>query len=123
MRTRTERRRHAGFSRMPGSGKPFKRAIALHKQFIDALAATAQALPIDRQIALSALPPYVSRGHGGKHRPTQRLVGSRQFEDRSRYSPAEKKRPFHRAPDMSCQAGLAFAEAIVAKAKHDPRAV
>ncbi len=130
--TRSERRRAARgkiFVRDPGSRKPFKRAIALHAKFVDTLAATAQALPFDRQIALSVLPAYVSRGHGGRHRVKQRQVGSRQFEDRSRYNPrtdtpAAKagRTPYKHAPGYDVRELVAFADSIVAKTKPDPRA-
>ncbi len=128
--TRTERRRAARgkiFARDPGSLKPFKRAIALHQQFVDTLAAAADALPIDRQIAVQALPPYVSRGHGGRYRVKQRIVGSRQFQDRSKYAPRldtwRNPRAFKPVEDESRAEGLLFADIIVAKTAHDPRAV
>lgn len=97
MRTRgarrlAARRERVEFIRLPGSLKPFKRAFKLHQEFIDTLAKHAGDLPIDRQIAVSALKPYVSRGHGGRHRPKQRVIGGAWSRDRSRYAPAEEDR-------------------------------
>ena len=136
--TRTTRRTvaritRASFTRLPGSLKPFKRAIELHKQFIDTLASLADALPTDRQIAIEALPPYVSRGHGGRHRPNQRLVDGHQMRDRSKYDPRAEdvkhlRRPsavtVKRAPrPRGYEEGLYFAERLAAKTEHDAGAV
>lgn len=101
MRTRTTRRlaaKRAGkkFDHLPGSRQPFKHAIELHKNFIDTLAKLHGALPMDRQIAVNELPPYEPRGHGGKHRPTQRVIGGQWSRDRSKYMPAQSGREMER---------------------------
>lgn len=95
--TRTARRQLAGdFVRLPGSRRPFKRMIAL----MDAMAAIVSKglLPIDRQMEIDALPPLVSRGHGGRHRVKQRLVDGRRMQDRSKYDPREEDVKHLRAP-------------------------
>ena len=85
--TRTARRQAAGenFIRLPGSIRPFKHATALGQKIIAIVEKGLQ--PLERQQELEALPPLRSRGHGGRHRTKNRLVGSRQFQDRSRYDP------------------------------------
>ena len=114
MRTRKERRLQARqgrakFVRLPGSSKPFKRAIKLHQEFIDTLAKYAQDLPVDRQIAVAALPTYTSRGHGGKHRTMQRKIGGAWSKDRSR--------PRSERAGHDIRPALAFVDAIAAKIK------
>lgn len=91
--TRTQRRRQAGkfFIRLEGSSRPFVRAQALFQKIVDRFASMASALPIDRQLAMDVIPPYVSRGHGGRHRPMQRLVDGRAMQDRSKYSPIDER--------------------------------
>lgn len=132
--TRTQRRRASGdFVRLPGSRRPFYRAQELHQKFIDQLAALADALPVDRQIALDALPPYTSRGHGGRHRPSQRIIGGAWSQDRSIYGPlddttaglvARAKQKMVRKSDGYDRAALmAFADSVAARTKHDPRAL
>jgi hypothetical protein len=112
MRTRTIRRLTAGksFVRDPGSNKPFKRAFALMERMAEIVGRGLQ--PIDRQIELESLPPYVSRGHGGRHRPKQRLVGGRQFQDRSKYDPREENTKHLRAPSPQMVEKLARRRAM-----------
>lgn len=87
--TRTARRQTAGsFVRLPGSQRPFKRALALEAKV---LAIVGKGLiPTDRQLEIDALPPYVSRGHGGQHRTKNRIAGARWYRDRSKYDPHEE---------------------------------
>jgi hypothetical protein len=125
--TRTTRRTvaritRASFTRLPGSLKPFKRAFRLMEKMVAIV--DKGLLPIDRQIELNALPPYVSHGHGGRHRVRQRIVGSHQFQDRSKYSPNEPKRR-HAPPaaGYSVPELVSFVDALAAKTKHDARAV
>jgi hypothetical protein len=78
--------RDAGVKSTPlaGSRKPFKAAIEFYGRL---KAAEAIADPAHRALALSALPPLRSRGHGGKHRVNQRQVLGRTMRDRSKYKP------------------------------------
>lgn len=125
--TRTARRQLVGdFVRLPGSRKPFRRSIELHQKIIDRLAELASALPTDRQIAMSAIPPYTSRGHGGKHRTKNRLIGAQWSQDRSKYDPRTEdtrrhaKRGPHTAPQdrgYDLAALSAYADGIAAKTK------
>ena len=127
--TRTARRQLAGdFIRLPGSRKPFKAALKLMD---DMRAVVDKGLqPLERQMELDALPALVHRGHGGRHRPTQRLVGSRQFQDRSKYDPREEDMKRHcgltklrePVPGYSVPELLAYVDAIAAKTKHGARA-
>lgn len=88
-RNRTRRRALGDvIERRPGSLKPFKASLALWKRIMSVIERGLS--PVDRQIELDALPRYTSRGHGGKHRTKNRVVGSRAFQDRSRYVPARE---------------------------------
>jgi hypothetical protein len=84
---RAARRAAHYYAPLPSSRSPFKRVLHALE--------TIQAIvlkglkPIDQQIELDALPPYQSRGHGGKHRPTSRLIGGQWAQDRSKYTPGE----------------------------------
>lgn len=58
-------------------GSPFKRAVAMFAAIQAALAAFP--MPgVNQQMALNAISPYQSRGHGGK-RP-RRSVGTKAFQ-------------------------------------------
>jgi hypothetical protein len=63
---------------------PFKRALALMQKIreIHERLKDKGLLAIDQEIA--ALPPYRSRGHGGKHRTRNRQIGGRWAQNRSR---------------------------------------
>jgi hypothetical protein len=75
------------FKQVPGSNRPFKRERALlaaMKAIVD------KGLePVDREAELALLPPYHSRGHGGRHR-TKNRSGTRALRDRSKYDPAQE---------------------------------
>ena len=99
--TRTERRQQAGdFVRLPGSRRPFRRVHEYHQRWIDALAA-AGPLHIDQVAVARSFPPYVGRGHGGRHRTKNRIVGSQQFQDRSKYAPREENTKHLTVPSQS----------------------
>jgi hypothetical protein len=58
----------------PGSRKPFKHASLLYSAIMEMRARMQNDLT-GLQLALSAFPPYVSRGHGGRHRTRNRTIG------------------------------------------------
>lgn len=92
MRTRNARRatrdQRAKFTRLPGSRRPFKHLAQLEASMKAVVDKGLQ--PLERQQELNALPPYVSRGHGGRHRTTNRLIGGKWYYDRSKYAPGEE---------------------------------
>ena len=57
----------------PGSRHPFKHADTLYNEIVETRARL-QGNPLNLQEALSAFPPYISRGHGGKHRTRNRTI-------------------------------------------------
>lgn len=74
-----------------GSLKPFKRAGELFQRVCDVHAQHPDG-GVPLQIALTALPAYVSHGHGGKHRTKNRTITGRWIQDRSKYAPHQNQK-------------------------------
>ena len=70
----------------PGSRRPFKRASAMYMEALN-LRTSMQNDLAGLQMALSLLPPYVSRGHGWTGRIKNRQIGARWSQDRSKPYP------------------------------------
>jgi hypothetical protein len=62
---------------------PFSRSIQIRAEILGILATTAY--PLEKMLRINELPDYKSRGHGGKHRPQGRFLGS--FSSNSKYRP------------------------------------
>lgn len=80
-----------------GSLHPFKRAITLGRRIIalqeehfdpDA----SHGIPTALRLALAQLPEYISRGHGGRHRTKNKVIGGAWSQDRSIYTPHQNTR-------------------------------
>lgn len=78
-------------ARKPGSLKPFWRANRLFQKICD-LHAQHPDGGMALQLALGALPVYVSHGHGGKHRTKNRTITGRWNQDRSKYAPHQNQK-------------------------------
>ena len=74
----------------PGSRYPFKRWQALMAQ-VEEIRQKYAFGSIAYQLAITALPPYVGRGHGGHHRSANRLISGRWNQSRSKYTPHQGK--------------------------------
>lgn len=71
----------------PGSAHPFKHAKAYYMHVLELKAEHANNLGL-LQLLINALPPYRSRGHGGKHRTKNRITIP---APRSKYQPHQGK--------------------------------
>jgi hypothetical protein len=70
------------FVPMSGSRTPFKAALRVVELMREAMKIEGLER---RRLALSAIPPLRSRGHGGHRNPWQRSVLGRAMQNRSRY--------------------------------------
>lgn len=75
----------------PGSAKPFKRAQACYMHVLELKQQYGHDLML-LQALINGMPPYTSRGHGGKHRTKNRtLSGVFRTIGRSKYVPHQGK--------------------------------
>jgi len=111
---RHERRKNIGqrrrngevITRLPGSRVPFKHAMALMDQM--AVIIHKGLNPIDRQIELSQLPPYTSRGHGKGRGRAAKATRAAAKQRRYTYNPDTKQA--HYAPQADRDRRASHAE-------------